>query len=267
MANTKTGLSYYTVDTDRYQDRRIKRLKKDMGCKGIAVYDYLLCEIYRVRGCYLEYDEDTIFDVADYFNLSETLVREIVEYCGAVGLFSKELLSRGIITSSSIQQRYLGMCGRAKRKGPAIPPEVNVLPVSIEMLTDEAEPLPITISPAEVVDEPKPKKPKLMPPPKLTLDEEIETLKNETLWLDQLQVVHGTKVDDLRAALDEFKAHCLADGRTEHDNLTDAKQHFNNWLRIVTSKQNNNESNRPKRNAERRGNLLGNKKKDWDAKI
>lgn len=50
MANNKTGLSYYNVDTDRYQDMRIKRLKKDMGCRGVAVYDYILCEIYRVKG-------------------------------------------------------------------------------------------------------------------------------------------------------------------------------------------------------------------------
>lgn len=49
MANNKTGLSYYNVDTDRYQDMRIKRLKKDMGCRGVAVYDYILCEIYRVK--------------------------------------------------------------------------------------------------------------------------------------------------------------------------------------------------------------------------
>ena len=99
MANTKTGMSYYSVDTDRYQDIRIKRLKKGMGCKGIAVYDYILCETYRVRGCYLEWDENTAFDVADYFGLDENLVKEIVKYCAAVGLFSKELLQRGIITS------------------------------------------------------------------------------------------------------------------------------------------------------------------------
>ena len=65
MANIKTGLNYYTVDTDRYQDRRIKRLKKDLGCKGIAVYDYILCETYRVKGCFLEWDNNTVFYVEE----------------------------------------------------------------------------------------------------------------------------------------------------------------------------------------------------------
>ena len=50
-AYTKTGFSFYSVDTDRYQDRKIKRLKKAFGCNGIAVYDYLLCEVYRDKGC------------------------------------------------------------------------------------------------------------------------------------------------------------------------------------------------------------------------
>ena len=45
MANIRVGLSYYSVDTDRYLDIRIRRLVKAFGCDGIAVYDYLLCNI------------------------------------------------------------------------------------------------------------------------------------------------------------------------------------------------------------------------------
>lgn len=126
MANHKQGLSYYNVDTDRYSDRRIKRLKKAFGCDGIAVYDYILCEVYRDKGCGLEWDDDTIFDVADYFGLKETLVNEIVKYCGAVGLFDATLLSCGIITSKSIQRRYLEMMSRAKRTGINIPEEWRI---------------------------------------------------------------------------------------------------------------------------------------------
>lgn len=127
MANNKTGLNYYTIDTDRYQDRRIKRLKKDCGCQGMAVYDYILCEIYRVQGCFLEWDENTAFDVAEYFGLKESTVSEIVRYCGAVGLFDKELLSRGIVTSATIQERYLTMCDRAKRRDVKIPEVCRII--------------------------------------------------------------------------------------------------------------------------------------------
>lgn len=117
MANLKIGLAYYNVETDRYQDIKIKRLKKDFGCNGIAVYDYLLCEIYRDKGCFIEWDESTVFDVAEYFGLKENLVKEIVNYCAYVGLFNKELLCReSVLTSRSIQQRYIDTCARAKRK-------------------------------------------------------------------------------------------------------------------------------------------------------
>lgn len=128
MANTKTGLNFYTIDTDRYQDRRIKRIKKDFGCQGMAVYDYILCEIYRVQGCFLEWDENTAFDVAEYFGLKESVVSEIVRYCGAVGLFDKELLTRGVVTSASIQRRYLTMCERAKRRDVKIPEVCRIIP-------------------------------------------------------------------------------------------------------------------------------------------
>lgn len=108
MANNKVGFEYYNVDTNRYQDIKIKRLKKDFGTSGIAVYDYILCEIYRVRGCFLVWDESTAFDVAEYFGLKETLVNEIVNYCGVVGLFNKELLtSRSIITNDDIQRQWI----------------------------------------------------------------------------------------------------------------------------------------------------------------
>jgi hypothetical protein len=142
MATAKIGLSYYTVDTDRYQDRRIKRLKKDFGCQGVAVYDFILCEIYRVRGCFIEWDDNTAFDVAEYFGLKESTVREIVKYCGVVGLFDKELLSRGIATSASIQRRYLDMCNRAKRLNPTIPKEYRIIPEESQIITEESPIIP-----------------------------------------------------------------------------------------------------------------------------
>ena len=140
MANNKTGFDYYNLDTNRYQDIKIKRLKKDFGTSGIAVYDYILCEIYRVKGCFIEWDESTAFDVAEYFGLKETLVNEIVNYCCAVGLFDKALLkSGGIISSRSIQQRFMEMSLRAKRKDFKIPEEINIIPEELEIIPEVSD--------------------------------------------------------------------------------------------------------------------------------
>jgi len=141
MSN-KTGFIYYSVDTNRYQDMRIKRLKKDFSCSGIAVYDYLLCEIYRGRGCFIEWDESTAFDVADYFGIKESLVNEIVNYCGVVGLFDKGLLTSGrILTSLSIQKRYFEWSKKAKRNNIDIPNYVKIQEES-EILPEETPKLP-----------------------------------------------------------------------------------------------------------------------------
>lgn len=138
MANNKTGFPFYAADTDRFQDLRIKRLKKDMGCDGFAVYEYILNEIYRVKGCFLVWDENTAFDVADYWGLKETKVEEIVRYCCAVGLFDKALLSNGsVLTSPSIQSRYIEMCIRSKRKEIKIPEEYAKIPEESLKLLEE----------------------------------------------------------------------------------------------------------------------------------
>lgn len=138
MSNVKTGFSFYPMDASRFQDLRIKRLKKDCGCAGFAVYEYILNEIYRVRGCVLVWDESTAFDVAEYWGLKESQVNEIVRYCCAVGLFDKELLSNGsVLTSPSIQSRYVEMCIRAKRKEINIPEEYDIIPEESRKIMEE----------------------------------------------------------------------------------------------------------------------------------
>lgn len=122
----KKGFTYYSIDTDRYQDRRIKRLKKEFGCEGIAVYDCLLCEIYRVEGCFIQWDDDIVFDIADYFDIAEDRVKTIISRCAEVGLFDAEFFARGIITSESIQYRYIDMCRRTNRTA-KIPAEYNLI--------------------------------------------------------------------------------------------------------------------------------------------
>lgn len=146
----KPGFAYYNTDTDRYQDIKIKRLKKSFGRDGVAVYDYILCEIYRVKGCFIEWDESTAFDVADYWGMNESQVQEIVSYCAVVGLFNKGLLDRGrVLTSSSIQSRYLEMCKRAKRNIKEIPEKYLIHPEKTEKIPEEVTKPPEEIDKVE----------------------------------------------------------------------------------------------------------------------
>ena len=113
----KTGFSYYRAETDRFQDIKIKRLKKRFGCTGYAVYQYILNEIYRVEGCFLQFGEDELFDVADYWGIDEEEVRAIMRFCCEIGLFNESTYdAHGILTARSIQMRYSDMCKLSKRK-------------------------------------------------------------------------------------------------------------------------------------------------------
>ena len=75
------GFNYYKADTDRFQDIKIKRLKKQFGPEGYCVYQYALNEIYRVDGCFLQWTADHVFDCAEYWGITEDRVNEIIKYC------------------------------------------------------------------------------------------------------------------------------------------------------------------------------------------
>ena len=133
MANSKIGFSYYSTDTNRYQDIKIKRLKKEHGCVGLSVYDYILCEVYRVRGYYLEWNNDILFDISEYLGLEENNVTNVVKTCCQIELFSANMLG-----SKSIQKRYLDMCLRAKRKEDIILEEYDIITEESTKLPEES---------------------------------------------------------------------------------------------------------------------------------
>lgn len=136
----KKGFNYYKAETDRFQDIKIKRLKKKYHCTGYAVYQFVLNEVYRVRGYYVKFTEDHLFDVSEYWEIEEELVTEIIGYCAEIGLFNAQLWKEcSVVTSRSIQERYLDICKMCK-KTPAIDEEYRLVPA--EVAAPAAPPLP-----------------------------------------------------------------------------------------------------------------------------
>ena len=152
MANyVKPGLVYYPTYTNRYQDSRIRKLKRQMGAKAVAVYDFVLCEIYRTNGYFIEWDQDGIMiEVADYYNFSLKYIEEVINYCCHLGLFNRELkASRSILTSIEVQEQYIFICKVSRRKLATIEPELNLIPDSkmeeFEENFEEKEPEPVSV--------------------------------------------------------------------------------------------------------------------------
>ena len=138
---SKNGFSYYKAETDRFQDIKIKRLKKKYGCDGYAVYQYALNEIYRVDGSYIRWTEDQLFDCADYWSLNEARVKEIICYCAEICLFDPVIWkTQCILTSRAIQSRYLDICKVSKKKS-YIP--LGILLVEPEQQIKEVSTMPL----------------------------------------------------------------------------------------------------------------------------
>lgn len=127
MANRKIAFDFFRVDTTKYSDLRIKKLKRKTGTNGIAVFDYIMCHIYGKNGFYIDFNDSLIEDIIEYFNLSEKVIHSIVKCCCEVGLFNLEkYTTQKILTSEEIQFRYLEMCKAAKRTDPFIPEKYRV---------------------------------------------------------------------------------------------------------------------------------------------
>lgn len=138
----KTGLSYYQAETDRFQDIKVKRLKKRYGCEGYAVYQYIQNEIYRVEGCYIRFTDDQLFDVSEYWGIEEQRVEKIIEYCTEVELFDTITWhTNHVLTSVDIQQRYLEICRRAKKKI-VLPEDIRLVEIQDAPSGMDSAPLP-----------------------------------------------------------------------------------------------------------------------------
>lgn len=219
MANIKTGFIYYQTDVNRYEDVRIRRLLRAFSCNGIAVYDYILREIYGDKGCFVTLEGDTAFYIADTFHIKENTVREIIQYCGSVGLFNQELLSRGIISSESIQKRYKLMCAKAGRKC-YIPQDVNLINHvnDIEPVKEEQKP---------VVYE--------------TVQDQIQFIITDNVWLEHIR--ENYKIQDLQPFFTEFVNTCLEAKNNHGGDVNECRKHFVNWLRkYPKNKIDNNET-------------------------
>lgn len=120
----RCGIEYTSLDTSFFSDRKVKRLLLLLGTKGLSVYLYLLCEIYRNKGYFVGYDVDLCTDIATCIpGVSEQSAQEIILACISIGLFDKGLYeSCKILTSKSIQDRY----SFAKRGRAEIDPRFRV---------------------------------------------------------------------------------------------------------------------------------------------
>ena len=112
----KSGIEYFPFDTDFFLDKKIRILKSRFGADGIAIYIYLLCEIYR-NGYYIRIDDDYEYIIADDLGMSNEKVKQVMKFLLERSLLDSTLFqSDTIITSLGIQRRFQeAVKGRASK--------------------------------------------------------------------------------------------------------------------------------------------------------
>lgn len=236
---TKKGLEYFPMDIDIFSDIKIRKLIKYQGGKAVSVYALLLCNIYK-SGYYMKWDNELPFICSELTGFEEAYISEVVKTCLSLGLFSKELFdAEKVLTSKSIQERYERICIQCRRV-------CSIDDYSLLTMQKTKRKEIIKESKKEIET---PIVPQYFKPYRQTLDEEIEILRSDEIWLDGLHGLHSMHKDKLRERLPDFRLQCIADGKEGgHTSIADAKQHFNNWLRINKNKKRTTQNGKTKTN-------------------
>lgn len=261
----KTGLSYFPMDVDLFQDIRIRKLIKYQSGKAITVYALLLCLIYQ-RGYYMRWDEELPFIISEQTGFEKAYILEVIRSCMTLGLFSKKLYDdEQIITSKGIQERYLYICKLLKRrvsiteyllideeKELVTSQETGVISGKIPVISEETALNSVKMQQKkrkekEIKEISLSRDKEKFPPPEVvdkTLSECYDELSCDRSWIEIVTMNtrnSGHKdftMDMFGMYLKRFFEKLQNEGE-ERKSPKDAKSHFSRWLNIELKKKGN----------------------------
>ncbi len=114
----KKGLDYFPLDSDFFEDQKIKILKARYGADGVTIYLYLLCEIYK-NGFFIHATEDFYYVMSDDLRMDIVKIRQVLNFLLERSLFDDTLFqSDKVLTSIGIQRRYQAAVKERAKKTP-----------------------------------------------------------------------------------------------------------------------------------------------------
>ena len=146
------GLKYFPLDVTFLQDLKTRRIMKACGAQSISVLICLLCYIYRDDGYFVKWDKDMPFLVAEELGIKEGAVSEVVSTAIGVGFFDGVMYEKyGILTSSGIQERYLFIMKKSRRKKVSFNRDFMLININdvINSVNDVINPVNDVINPAK----------------------------------------------------------------------------------------------------------------------
>ena len=148
----KPGLEYFSLDVDIFEDDKIFDLQNEYGPLGEVIYLRLLCLIYK-NGYYYRFDSLDklagllIKSIGNRWARDKKAVKDVILYCAKCNLFSSELMQNNVITSRSIQLRYL----KAKERNLPKIEEYSLLEKSAQGSLKSASETPVNVAETPVI--------------------------------------------------------------------------------------------------------------------
>jgi len=249
MARTgKTGIDYFPLDIDFFNDEKIQFVSARFGMKGEAITVRILCKIYR-NGYYTEWNDDIALLFAKSVGDGglHSFVNDVVFELLKRGFFDKNIFEKfSILTSRGIQNRYFEATKRYKYIDVFkeyllvdVPKTKNVYILEINANINSQN---VYINPEREKEKEKEKE-KERERERENLSHsisdceifEISKLRelSGTSWLETV----GMKLSIAPASLDSFyDEFCNIQELTDYSNsINDFRRHFVNWLNIKKS--------------------------------
>ncbi len=115
----KDGVDYWNIDTDIFENKKVRLIRGEFGVKGVYIYLLILNEIYRTSGYYKRWDNDDCLLMSDSSGVagecSPRLIAEVVQGLVRRSLFDRGVLDRfGVLTSAEVQRRFLRIVGNSR---------------------------------------------------------------------------------------------------------------------------------------------------------
>lgn len=220
----KQGLPYFPLDTDIFQNPKIKLIEARFEHKGVYIVIRLLAEIYRDKGYYLNYGEDESLLFANSVGMAHSLVNDVVQESIKRGLFDKTLFNKfKILTSREIQNRYTHAVKSAKLKRDPIPIEYAItafLEHKNILHSESSEHIPKSTEDFEKTSEdfaenpPKRKEKKVKEREETKREIHAHTLESES-WLNGMAARHKIPVPRVRELTESIIADFCIDLRID----------------------------------------------------
>ncbi|MCU6767380.1 DUF4373 domain-containing protein [Barnesiella propionica] len=249
----KKGIDYFPFDIDFFIDEKISAISGEFGIKGEITVIKLLCAVYR-NGYYAEWNDMLKYKLLkELTGISSELIEQIVQRLVKWDFFDKNLFnSEKILTSRGIQKRYFQAIKRR-----------SVIDKFPYLLIDKKE----TTSVAQLHLKSEQTYSSAGDGRGEKLEYQfIADMKASPIWIEQMMMKYQiTNKDVIYTRIDAFMLDCQCRAK-KHNDLSDAKQHFCDWLRIqIENEKKKNVSNKQDNKNRRRGSVVStSEKKDYN---